>query len=150
MLRRWLLFRELSTLEQQVLVCAMLLHPLFWLALRKLGLSRVQRWIERASIGETVNLAADQVAALGRVVNIAANHTLMPVSCLSRSLVLLWILRRHGIRAVLRIGVQLETGALVAHAWVEYGQRPVNDAPDIAERFKAFDKPPSALTFGKP
>lgn len=36
------------------------------------------------------------------------------------------------------IGVQTN-GAFAAHVWVEVGGQPVNDAPDVAERFAPFD-----------
>lgn len=40
-------------------------------------------------------------------------------NCLSRSLVLWWLLRRQGIETELRIGTRLDDGRFHAHAWVE-------------------------------
>jgi hypothetical protein len=78
---------------------------------------------------------------IGALVNSAALHSLGPENCLIRSLYVLWLLRRQGVMSDLRIGMQLESGQLSGHAWVEVGGRPVNDTWDIAERFVAFDEP---------
>jgi hypothetical protein len=37
--------------------------------------------------------------------------------------------------------VQLADGHLLAHAWVEYAGHPLNDAPDVAERYAPFERP---------
>jgi len=49
----------------------------------------------------------------------------------------------QGVPAELRIGVRTQEG-FSAHAWVEVGGQPVNDAPDVAERFAPFDDSLSA------
>ena len=60
--------------------------------------------------------------------------------CLGRSLVLWFLLRRRGIDAELVIGADMPRGGeLPAHAWVEVAGEPVNDAPDVRERFGSFD-----------
>lgn len=81
---------------------------------------------------------------MGRLVNRVAHHVLPPDNCLTRSLCLQWLLRRHGIDTELRLGVKLDEGQLHAHAWVEMGGHPVNDREDVAERFLPFEKPLSA------
>jgi hypothetical protein len=62
-----------------------------------------------------------------------------PENCLVRSLCLQWLLRRRGVASELRIGARLVGGQLESHAWVEVDGRPVNDAPDVAERYAAFE-----------
>ncbi len=47
----------------------------------------------------------------------------------------------------LRIGVRLDDAAFDAHAWVEVEGVPVNDKPDIARHFAAFDDLPAATLF---
>lgn len=47
----------------------------------------------------------------------------------------------------LRIGVKLDQGRLDAHAWVEADGIPINDAPDVAQRFAAFQQPLSPESF---
>jgi len=73
-------------------------------------------------------------------VAIAAGSGPVRATCLRRSLLLWWLLRRDGIETVLRVGVNRESGTLHAHAWVEYLGRPLNDADDIALRFPAFEQ----------
>lgn len=48
--------------------------------------------------------------------------------CLEQSLALFVLLRRRGVPAELRFGVQ--PYPFSAHAWVEYGETPVNENPE--------------------
>lgn len=67
--------------------------------------------------------------------------------CLTRSLALARLLKRRGIPCVIRIGLPAGTSvnqqgkpvAFSAHAWVEHDHIVLNDRPDIASRFSAFD-----------
>ena len=77
---------------------------------------------------------------MARVVAIAAGRGPVRATCLRRSILLWWLLRRDGIETVLRVGVNREDGAFNAHAWVEYLGRPVNDTDDVALRFPSFDR----------
>jgi hypothetical protein len=53
--------------------------------------------------------------------------------------VTLWfLLRRKGIDADLVIGAASSEGSLAAHAWVEVDGVPVNDSPDVSDRFGSF------------
>ena len=54
---------------------------------------------------------------------------------------MLWfLLRRRGIDAELVIGAAApHAGELPAHAWVEAAGEPLNEAPDVRERFGSFD-----------
>lgn len=79
---------------------------------------------------------------IGEAVDIAArNFPLYQPTCLPRSLVLWHMLCRHGMPAEIRIGVRKADNDFVAHAWVEYAGRVINDAPDIADRFAPLDLP---------
>ena len=89
----------------------------------------------------------NDVLALAEAVNIAARHTPFHATCLTRSLLLCWLLRRHGVASELRIGVNLSSGTLQAHAWVECAGRPVNDRGDITDMFKPFASPPAESAF---
>jgi len=130
----------LSAAQRRVLVAAWLWLPLFWLGLRLLGLPRLQAWLQRRPLGAdpATALALPDIQALGEAVNIAARHTPFPATCLTRSLLLGWLLRRRGVASDLRIGVRLTQGALDAHAWVESAGVPVNDQADIAAQFASF------------
>lgn len=56
--------------------------------------------------------------------------------CLEQSLALYMLLRRRGIPAVLKLGVQ--TRPFYAHAWVESCGRPVNESGDLPARLATF------------
>jgi transglutaminase-like putative cysteine protease len=86
---------------------------------------------------------------LGRLARIAGRYVPTNGSCLRQSLLVWWLLRRKGVPAELRIGVRTQEG-FTAHAWVEVGGQPVNDAADVAERFAAFDDSLSARLISSP
>ena len=86
---------------------------------------------------------------LGRLARIAGRYVPANGSCLRQSLLVWWLLRRKGLPAELRIGVQKQEG-FAAHAWVELARQPVNDAPDVAERFAPFDGSLSARLVSSP
>ena len=86
---------------------------------------------------------------LGRLAKIAGRYVPTNGSCLRQSLLVWWLLRRRGVPAELRIGVQKQEG-FSAHAWVELDGQPVNDAPDVAERFAPFDDSLSARLVSSP
>jgi hypothetical protein len=112
--------------------------PIFWLGLRVLGLPRFQARLQRSKAPVNAAMTLPDIQALGELVNIAARHTLGPRTCLTRSLLLGWLLRRRGVESQLRIGVRLNQGALDAHAWVEWEGVPVNDRPDVGMQFASF------------
>lgn len=135
--RHWRSFGALSPQHKRVAASALVLLPVFWLGLHLLGL---RRWrlltlsaIRKPDPGPTVD-----ARALGDLVNAVARHSPLPASCLTRSLLLEWLLRRNGIAAELCIGVQRTAQGIAAHAWVECAGRPVNDRADIAESFAPF------------
>lgn len=137
-LAKW---RALSWSERAIVFTAALLLPLFWGGLRLLGLARFGGWLDRPATRPPSGGQTSAALALGRLVNIAANHSPVRASCLTRSLLLRWMLRRRGIDSQLRIGVRLVQDALEAHAWVEMAGRPVNDAPGVGQRFAPFAGP---------
>lgn len=76
---------------------------------------------------------------VARMVSIAANHGPYRASCLPRSLLTWWLLRRQGIATALLFGVNREGGAFSAHAWVELDGVVINDGPQVAKRHAPFD-----------
>ncbi len=112
--------------------------PLFWLGLRLLGPPHFQAWLRRDNPSIESSLSLDEIVRIATLVNIAALHVPFPTTCLTRSLLLGWILRRRSVAAQLRIGVRLAEGALDAHAWVEYAGIPINDRPDVGQQFAPF------------
>ena len=131
-------FRALSGSDRRTLLAAAAWMPIFWLGLRVLGLPRFQARLQRTATTANTAMPLADIQALGELVNIAARHTLGPRTCLTRSLLLGWLLRRRGVESQLRIGVRLNQGALDAHAWVECDGVPVNDQPDVGAQFASF------------
>lgn len=94
------------------------------------------RLSDRAAVAEDVDRARRDAEAVA----VVAGRPVVGARCLGRSLVLWFLLRRRGIDAELVIGAErAEAGRLPAHAWVEVAGEPVNDAPDVRERFGSFD-----------
>jgi hypothetical protein len=131
-------FRALSGADQRALLAAAFWMPLFWLGLRVFGLPRFQAQLQRGKAIDGQSMSLSDIQTLGELVNIAARHTLGPRTCLTRSLLLGWLLRRRGVESQLRIGVRLTKGVLDAHAWVECDGIPVNDQPDVGTQFASF------------
>jgi hypothetical protein len=143
-------FLALAGAEKRIFLSAVMLLPLFWLGLRVFGLARFQARFERSPLGEQKSLPITALSGIGTLVNSAAHYAPGPVTCLTRSLLLRWLLRRRGIASKLRIGVQLTEGRLDAHAWVEVEGIPINDAQDVAQRFAVFNEPLSPQAFSSP
>jgi transglutaminase-like putative cysteine protease len=96
-------------------------------ALRLLGFARTYRLI-RARLAHQQLIAQidpEAVSKTERIVALAGALYPGRAMCLEQSLVLYYCLRRAGVQAVFRLGVQAYPFA--AHAWVELGGHPVND-----------------------
>jgi hypothetical protein len=143
-------FFALAPSDRRAFLAAMTLLPLFWVGLRVLGLQRLQTRLQRTPLRPATTFTPDDLTRLGALVNSAAHHALGPANCLTRSLYLWWLLRRHGVDSQLRIGVRLTGGVLDGHAWVEYGGVPVNDRPDVSADFAPFTEPVSPSVFTTP
>jgi hypothetical protein len=137
-------FRALSWGEQRTLLAAMAWLPLFWLGLRVLGLRRLQAWLQCDNLLIEPRLSLDDAVRIASLANIAALHSPFPATCLTRSLLLGWMLRRRGVASQLRLGVRLTEGVLDAHAWVEYAGIPINDRLDVIGQYATFAEAPSA------
>jgi hypothetical protein len=133
------IYRALPGREQIVLLGSLALLPVFWLGLRLAGLQRFQGWLDRVPVAQREPLSHAEAAALGVAVNRAANHVFGLATCLTRSLLLRWLLRRYGTTSDLCIGVRLEQGEFAAHAWVEKEGIPLNDRPEFVARYAIFD-----------
>lgn len=130
--------KAMSVNERRFLLQVWLLLPVVRILLWQIGYRRTLASLQRrfvlnsgkdeswlVGIGESERQR--QAIEIGRLVNMAANHSLFVINCLPRSLVLWAMLRRAGLAAELRIGVQKEAEVFAAHAWVEYAGLPVND-----------------------
>ena len=141
--------RGLSPVERRSLLLAAAVLPLAWLALRLLGLQKAQSYAGGATM-RPGTMDPNQMRRIAALVNAAARRSLFPVTCLTRSLVLEWLLRRQGVESELRIGVRYARGQLDAHAWIECDGEPVNDIAHIRNEFAVFDQPIPAHAFKHP
>jgi len=134
---------RLSSADWSILARALILMPTTAIGLRVVGFNRMRSLLGRGLPDAGSSLSGDAgqrlAAATARLVGIVARRGLWRLTCLPRALTLWRLLRSQGINAELRIGVRKEAGRLDAHAWVEYGGLPLNDASDVAERYAAFD-----------
>jgi len=86
---------------------------------------------------------------IARLVNVVARRMYFGPTCLHRSLVLWWLLRRRGIEAALTFGARMDGGQFHAHAWVELLGRPLNDVDDVRTRYQPFEPAKPRSSFGR-
>lgn len=136
-MKTWAVFRELTWTQRRTLVLALVLLPLFGGLLRRTSLARLlSRMDARGTSGSGAVASALTVA---RPVNLVAAR--LRATCLTRSLVLQWILARRGIGTELKVGVRNEGDGLHAHAWLECGGVLVNDTVHGVHGFARMDVP---------
>ncbi|HSJ08956.1 MAG TPA: lasso peptide biosynthesis B2 protein [Longimicrobiales bacterium] len=117
-----------------VVTCLLLLAAVD-VSARMFGLRRTLRWAKRATRVGRVRVAADADACAGRVALASAFYPRRAL-CLEQSLVLFVVLRRRGVAAELRIGVQPRP--FYAHAWVEVDGRPLRESRELSQSFAVF------------
>lgn len=138
MLRRIGQVLALGSKQRGALLAASASLAAMHLSLRFLGFRRSMRlWrIDGAPTGTSAIAGDEPALALSAwAVDASARHGPCAGSCLSRSLTLLYLLRRRGVRGTLRIGVAKTNGRVDGHAWVEYHGRALNDSPSVALRY---------------
>ena len=69
----------------------------------------------------------------------AERHLFFRPSCLEHSLVMRWMLARHGVAANLRFGGRKEESRFEAHAWVEVGGVALDELSGEQGNFVPFD-----------
>lgn len=132
-MKRWRRFLALDAAERRVFLSSLALLPATAVVLRWRGFAAAQAFLERMPALGGRKLAS---TAAARMVGAAAS--LVGASCLPRSLVLWRLVRAQG--AVIRLGVARPSSqSIAAHAWVELAGQPLNDAPDVAERYAALE-----------
>lgn len=135
-------FLALPPAERATLVRALVWLPLTALQLRLRGFETVSRAARTVAARDG---RAPDPRVTARLVGVAARHGLHRGNCLSQSLTLKRLLDSHGVASELRIGARRAGAGLEAHAWVEHDGRPLNDSPDVAQRFPPFRDLQSAL-----
>jgi hypothetical protein len=103
------------------------------------GFRRTFRWIHTRADAVPLADDVDDALVLAAEYAIAMAAALYPghAACLERSLLLYWYLRRAGVAARYRMGVQMYP--FLAHAWVEYRGQPINDVPEHVRRFRPIE-----------
>src|SRR5258708_23764280 len=123
----WARCRRFSALPgpaKALVLRVVVLLPLLTISLRLRGFGATQRFLGKflAPSGHRspVTGAADsRVALTSRIVLAAARNSLVPSTCLERSIAIWWLLARQGIATELRIGVGKDQRKLAAQAWCE-------------------------------
>ena len=131
-LRRLTRLRELRTAEWLVLCQLVPAAAVALIASRHTRLERlVERIGEQASAMRSVRFPwfYDRLtdAEVYRLADWATRLTAGDQRCLQRSLVMHWLLSRHGASPTLEVGVALRDGQLLSHAWVTVGGDPVGE-----------------------
>ena len=139
-------FRSLEPGGRGLFLRAAAVLPLISLSLRLRGFRSTQASLQKriASVArrhDPLNQATAAVTALtARMVRSAAYRGLGTPTCLEKSLVLWWLLGRHGIASSLRIGTRKTGGKFEAHAWVECEGVPLNEPEELHKHYAAFDE----------
>jgi len=81
---------------------------------------------------------SDLESIVPRMVGAAISFYWKPVLCLQRSVVMVRVLRKHGINAEVVIGCR--SAPFVGHAWVEVHGRVVNDSPGYQQKLCVLDR----------
>lgn len=135
-------FRQLSHREQRLLLQARCWLPLMHGDVRWIGFKQLCRLLTRWSAQGTSLPQAEQgrltISQGEQALHRAVQHGLYSGNCLSRSLMLWWLLRRQGVDSALRIGVRTVDGQFQAHAWIEYQGQPLHEIQDVHQHYTAF------------
>lgn len=131
--RAWLRWRQLTVRQRLTLLEAMALMPAAEILLRFFRYHALLAFLEKATPlrARRTSMNMAQARKMGELANIAAWRGAYKVTCLRRSLVLWWMLRRRGVDSKIRIGVRMENDEFASHAWVERGSVVLNDAQDV-------------------
>ena len=137
--RRFRRLLSLSRSEWCWLAQSLVLVPAVAASLRVKGFGPTVRWLGDHSSGPARPEDLEIARSMGRVVNMVAARKIIGTLCLGRSLALWFLMRRRGFDGELVIGAEpVRNGVLPAHAWVELGGIPMNDAADVRDRFGSF------------
>ena len=135
--------RSLKPVGRWTLIEAAALLPLTALAVRLFGLRRVHsvmNWLAQRSPRPTPQYQLRYVRRVEHLVRYLQRNGPFRGNCLSRSLVLWYLLQRAGVQSDLQIGVRRETGEFSAHAWVEFQGHPLNAQEGVRDLYAAFDE----------
>ena len=132
----WTRIRALSAADWRVLTAAAGL-----LTLARAGLPHL-RFEAAGALRDASPAELERARAMARLVLAASRRLPFATTCLHRSVVLWWLLRRRGIPAAIRLGARTESGPFEAHAWVACGGIAVGESPG---HLATFQDPASML-----
>lgn len=127
--------------ERRAVITMVWLVPALHVAVRVWDYRRTRAWLDRRADHRSRQLLQPEgrVEAYRLATTRVTRYSRLPGNCLSRSLALLWLLRRRGHNAQLHLGVSLAGGDFAAHAWVTLNDRVLNDTQDVATRYVPFN-----------
>lgn len=135
-------FLQLAPAERILFFRAVFFLPIIAWAIRVLGVRKTQAWLERhgnrSERAREVKPRGLEISTLARAVNAASSYGPARGNCLSRSLLLWYLLRRSGYDSRLSFGGRRIGESFEAHAWVEVDGNPVNDQEDLRSLFTPF------------
>ena len=133
--------RALRSSQLLLLAACCVLVPLIDISLRLFGMRRTKGLLVRFDGSQhRVHIGAElEPIEIGRLVSIAATHSLWRASCLRQALVLWWLLARRGISTDIRLGVSVASDdTLDAHAWIEHNGDVIIGGQASLERFRVI------------
>jgi hypothetical protein len=124
---------HLSNFERRLFWKSLFLLPFIHIGLSLIGYSRLCKMIEKITPLKPIRQQKidfeinDQAFQISQMVSIAARNGFFRATCLRRSLLIWWFLRRQGIDSKIRFGVRTLKGQLEAHAWVEINTKVISE-----------------------
>jgi hypothetical protein len=137
--------RALGAEERRLLALCLVAIPWVVIGLRLFGFRRMRAFLGRKAGANrpartwTSKTAAARARVVARIAGLAAGRGPVRATCLRRSMLVWWLLRREGIDATVRIGVRRDGAELRAHAWVEHRGTPIDEGDDPRIEFTPFD-----------
>lgn len=102
------------------------------------GLETLHKAVRRQRVRPTSDLSALPDKQICRAIDYACVFYFKRVLCLQRSAATTILLRWYGRNSILVTGAQILP--FNAHAWVQIGDRVVNDKPYILEMYQVLDR----------
>jgi Transglutaminase-like superfamily len=143
-----IILRKLRTLRKlggggaQLILEALLVPIVVSAGFRVVGVTRTQAWLRRwALAGDGLSYSQDPastIPSVRRAQRIVKRNFRIEGSCLERSLTLWALLLRRGLPTDLRVGFRKSAGKLEGHAWIEYGDVPLNETKEVRETYSVF------------
>jgi hypothetical protein len=141
--RKWHAWQRLTPRQRRILIRALVALPPVAVGLRLMGWVRLRSAMVRLTPRRAMRAgfdAAGYARDAASVTNLLGGQRPLSATCLRRSAVLWWLLRRAGLDAQVVLGARKEEGRFEAHAWVEAGGAVLNDRPDVRQFYAVFEE----------